>query len=91
MNKNTWLIIGALGTALTYTAHAWVAAGHGEDAYGHNGYYHSNYYHGSYYYNGWAAHGLVVGVPAGVYYGYGCGWVQQSCNHSGCVTERVCQ
>lgn len=97
MKKYGYIILGILAAILYYNAHAWVAAGrngvaygHGRTVYGHTGYYRSHYYHGSYYYDGWSAHGMVVGVPAGVYYGYGCGWVQ-TCGHTGCVTEHVCE
>jgi hypothetical protein len=78
---------------VTSNAPAWVATG-GHGVYYHDGatgaHYGSYYHHGGYYYNeGWAAHGVVVGVPAGVYNGYGCGYVQ-TCGAAGCVTKRVC-
>lgn len=75
----------ALSLCLIFTAHAhaWVAAGHG-------GYYHGG--GGGYYYgNGWASHGVVIGVPEGAYYGYGCGMIQRCYPNGGCVNERVCE
>ncbi len=75
-----------LGSILTCSAEAWVAAG--RDGY-HGGYY-GGYNHGYYYGNGWAAHGAVIGVPEGAYYGYGCGLVQ-TCGAAGCVNHRICE
>lgn len=90
MNKYGYIIIGTIGTILYCNAHAWVAAGRNGAAYGHGGYNRSDYSRGGYYYDGWSAHGVVVGVPAGAYYGYGCGWVQ-NCGSNGCKTEQVCE
>lgn len=85
----TKLMAAIFGILITSTAHAWVATGgHGDYATG--AHYGTYYHHGGYYYNdGWAAHGVIVGVPAGVYNGYGCGYVQ-TCNQVGCMTKRVC-
>lgn len=85
MNKKPYLFAGLL--LLTCHSYAWIAAGH---AGGYHGGYHGGYYHGYYPYNsGWAAHGVVIGVPGGAYYGGGCR-VIQSCNYSGCFNQRIC-
>lgn len=95
MSKYSWIIAVTLGSVLTCNAEAWVATrGHGgvyhTSGY-HNAYYGDYYHHGGYYYNdGWSAHGVIIGVPAGVYNGYGCGYVQ-TCTHNGCVNQRVCR
>ena len=94
MSKHTRFIAFILGTILTSTAHAWVATGghngyHG--AYTHGDHYGTYYHHGGYYYNeGWSAHGVVIGAPAGVYNGYGCGIVLVP-TANGYVNERVCE
>ncbi|MCX7091384.1 MAG: hypothetical protein NTU48_08050 [Legionellales bacterium] len=96
MNNCTWLIVGVLGSVLSFDAVAWVAGGHGGGyyhggSYGAGGYGRDGYYHGSYY-NGWVAPGVVVGVPAGAYYGYGdCGHVSRCDQLHNCVTEYVCE
>jgi hypothetical protein len=83
-----------LSTLLISNAEAWVATGghggyHGGDVY-HGAHYGTYNVHNGYYYNGWAAHGVVVGVPEGAYYGYGCA-VVQSCNAKGCSNYTRCQ
>ncbi|PJD91596.1 MAG: hypothetical protein CK424_06100 [Legionella sp.] len=70
-------LIGALSLILTSNIHAWVA----ERGYNHGGYYYNN---------GWASHGVVIGVPEGAYYGYGCSIIQR-CDASGCFNERICR
>lgn len=96
MNKFMRLAAIILGTLLMSQAQAWVATGghggyyyHGGDVY-HGAHYGTYSVHNSYYYNGWAAHGVVVGVPEGAYYGYGCGVVQK-CNAGGCVNYTSCR
>lgn len=88
------------GILFAMSSEAWVAHGGGYyhgggDAYYHGGggYYHGGYgygYHGSSW--GWGAPGVVIGVPAGAYYGYGgCSLIQQCYPGRGCVNQRVCR
>ncbi len=72
------VFICAVSLILTCSTYAWVA----ERGYAHRG--------GDYYNNGWAAHGVVIGVPEGAYYGYGCSIIQ-SCGENGCANRRVCR
>ncbi len=76
-------IFCAIGILWACHANAWVG--------GRGDYYHGGYRTGGYYYNnGWAAHGVVIGVPEGAYYGYGCSIVQR-CYENGCVNQRICE
>ncbi|MDP3562661.1 MAG: hypothetical protein Q8R83_10835 [Legionellaceae bacterium] len=88
-----------VGLFFSMSSHAWRGGGgyyHG--GYYHGGYYHGNYtrgayyggYHGGYYGSGWAAPGVIIGVPAAVYYGRGCSVIQRCFRGGGCINERVC-
>jgi hypothetical protein len=94
MNKHSIVtaVLVAACLAGSMHVHAWVAAGR-DDAYRGGVYYHDGgYYHGNGYYydNGWASHGVVIGVPAGAYYGTGCSLIQRCYPNAGCVNERIC-
>lgn len=90
--KSTWaiLILSLSFLLSTYEARAWISNRyHGH--YYHGGYYHGGYHNNYYYNHGWSAHGVVIGVPAGAYYGYGCRLIQKCYPNGGCINHRICE